>query len=130
MRTPSRAPRTSLMAGGARLQSRVFVGRNRRSRHWSGAPPASPVSPVTAPLDQHRALALEDMLVVLVHAVVPEAHYAGVGLLGVLFLQHLRVAIERVAMMDRRLQPDLVQPELHQRVLGGVLGGEADAHRD
>src|SRR5580692_1483343 len=91
MRTPSRAPRTSLMAGGARLQSRVFVGRNRRSRHWSGAPPASLVSPMAAPLDQHRALALEDMLVVLVHAVVPEAHDAGVGLLGVLFLQHLRV---------------------------------------
>src|SRR5580704_6683158 len=108
MRTPSRAPSTVIRSADKR----------------------SPVSPVTAPLDQDQALALEDMLVVLVHAVVPEAHDAGVGLLGVVFLQHLGVAIERVAVMDRRLQPDLVQPELHQRVLGGVLGGEADAHRD
>ena len=39
---------------------------------------ASLVAPVAAPLDQHRALALEDLLVVLVHAVVAEADDAGV----------------------------------------------------
>ena len=37
---------------------------------------------MAAPLDQYRALALEDVLVVLVHAVVLEADDAGVGLLG------------------------------------------------
>src|SRR6185503_4834278 len=70
--TPSRAPSTSVIRTVER----------------------SLVSPVTAPLDQHPALALEDVLVVLVHAVVPEADDAGVVLLGVGRLQHLAVAIE------------------------------------
>src|SRR5688500_8836749 len=128
IRTPSRAP--VVMAGSARLQSRVFAGRETRSRHWGGAPPASLLSPMAAPLDQNRALALEDVLVVLVHAVVLEAHDAGVGLLGIAGLQYLAVTIERVAVIERALQPDLVHAELHQRVLGRVLGGEPDAHRD
>src|SRR5262245_6314826 len=105
MRTPSRAPALMVLRTAPSL-----------------------VSPMAAALDQHRALALEDVLVVLVHAVVPEAHDAGVGLLGVSGLQHLAVAIERVAVIERALQPDLVHAELHQRVLGRVLGGEPDAH--
>src|SRR6185369_16353076 len=82
--TPSRAPSTSFM--------------------WAER---SLVSPVTAPLDQHPALTLEDVLVVLVHAVVLEADDAGIGLLGVVGLQHLAVTVERVAVIDRPLQPDL-----------------------
>src|SRR5712691_1422532 len=124
MRTPSRAPRTSF------LPDRGPPGP-LMMRAWRPAVrQESLVAPVAAPLDQHRALALEDLLVVLVHAVVAEAHDAGVGLLGVSLLQHLGVAVERVAVMDRRLQADLVEPELHQRVLGGVFGGQSDAHRD
>ena len=78
---------------------------------------------MAAPLDQDRALAFEDVLVVLVHAVVLEADDAGVGLLGVTGLQHLAVTVERVAVEERALQPDLVHAEFHQRVLGRVLGG-------
>ena len=85
---------------------------------------------MTAPLDQHGALALEDVLVVLVHAVVLEADDAGIFLPGILLLQHLGVAVERVAVMERTLEADLVHAEFHQGVLGRVLGGEADAHGD
>src|SRR5687767_9201860 len=120
MRTPSRAP---VVIGSAGL----------RPAHDAGRRPAlleSLFTPMAAPLDQNRALAFEDVLVVLVHAVVLEAHDAGVGLLGVAGLQHLAVTIERVAVIERALQPDLIHAELHQRVLGGVFGGEPDAHRD
>src|SRR5882757_3949221 len=131
MRTPSRAPRTSLMwTAGVPPAHDHDAGGTPAVRKTMNAIPASLVSPVTAALDQHPALALEDMLVVLIHAVVLEAHDASVGLVGIGLLQHLGIAIERVAVVDRRLQADLVQPQLHQRVLGRVLGGEADAHRD
>src|SRR5690349_21541031 len=103
MRTPSRAPR-GLIAGSAPL--RGAHGENMRRAPRSGALPAktrSLLSPVAAPLDQHRALALEDVLVVLVHAVVLEAHDAGVGLLGGAGLQDLAVTVERVAVIERAL---------------------------
>src|SRR5215218_3679320 len=125
MRTPSRAP--VVMSGTA--------GVPPAHDHEAGGTPAVPeeallvslLSPVAAPLDQNRALAFEDVLVVLVHAVVLEAHDAGVGLLGVAGLQHLAVTIERVAVIERTLQPDLVHAEFHQRILGRVLRGKPDA---
>src|SRR5215218_3276694 len=128
MRTPSRAP--VVMSGTA--------GVPPAHDHEAGETPAVPeeallasfVTPMAAPLDQHRALALEDVLVVLVHAVMLEAHDAGIGLLGVAGLQHLAVTVERVAMIEGALQPDLVHAEFHQRILGRVLGGESDAHRN
>src|SRR3990170_2699325 len=49
---------------------------------------------------------------------------------GVAGLQHLAVTIERIAVIEGPLQPDLVHAEFHQRILGRVLGGEPDAHRD
>src|SRR5882757_10148142 len=152
MRTPSRAPRTSVMVtlflptqrvgrcprSGRRGQKprteahdpSVGVRRRHLPKLCLGrkAPSSSFVAPVTAALDQHPALTLEDMLVVLIHAVVLEAHDASVGLVGIGLLQHLGIAIERVAVVDRRLQADLVQPQLHKRVLGRVLGGKANAH--
>src|SRR6476646_7646457 len=105
--TPSRAPRISVM--------------------WTNE---SLLAPMTAPLDQDPALALEDVLVVLVHAVMLEAHDAGVGLRRVANLQHLAVTIERIAVIKRALQPDLVHAKFGECVLGGVLGGEPNAHRD
>src|SRR5215813_12457902 len=91
---------------------------------------ASLVAPVAAALDQDGALTIEDLLVVLVHAIVAEAHDAGVRAVGIARFQHLGVAIERVAVMHRCLESDLVQTQLHQCILRGVLGGKADAHRD
>src|SRR5436190_8780781 len=105
---PSRAPRTSFIWGCGK----------------------SLAAPVTAPLDQHPALALEDVLVVLVHAVMLEAHHAGIRPVRIAGLQHLAVTIERVAVIERAHEPDLVHAELGQRVLGGVLGSKPDAHRD
>src|SRR6185437_16864101 len=78
------------------------------------------VSPVTAPLDQHPALALEDVLVALVHAVVLEAHDAGILAIRIARLHDLAEAVQRVAVIERALQPDLVHAELGERVLGGV----------
>src|SRR5664279_5580704 len=105
MRTPSRAPRTVMTlfvlptqrAGRCpRSGRRGHEQQSRRSRPlrrrmtappphacaWGGICSASLVAPVAAALDQHPALALEDMLVVLVHAVMLEAHDAGVFLVG------------------------------------------------
>src|SRR6478735_165978 len=91
-------------------------------RPWSGALAQSLVAPVAAALDQDPAFAFEDVLVILVHAVVLEAHDAGVGLLGIADTEHLAVTVQRIAVIERALQPDLVHPELRQRVLGSVLG--------
>src|SRR3954470_4421756 len=120
MRTPSRAP---VVIGSAGLWPAHDAGQRP-------ALPCSLLSPMAAPFDQHRALALEDVLVVLVHAVVLEAHDAGVGLLGIADPEHLAVTIQRVAVIERALQPDLVHAQFRQRILGRVLGSEPDAHRD
>src|SRR4051812_20574273 len=91
--TPSRAPKTSVMWTARILRAHERAGCARSND--------SLLAPVTAALDQDPALALEDVLVVLVHAVVPEAHDAGVGLRRVANLQHLAVTIERVAVIKR-----------------------------
>src|SRR5262249_18804445 len=107
MRMPSRAPAALPDRGPpGPLMSMMRAWRPAVRRE-------SPVPPVAAALQQHRALAFEDLLVVLVHAVVAEAHDAGIGPLAVALFQHLGVAVERVAVMHRRLQPDLVEAELH-----------------
>src|SRR5262245_6308324 len=127
MRTPSRAP-SVMVFRTARFQRAHEARKMRAVRKNASA--ASPVAPVAAALDQDGALAFEDLFVVLVHAVVAEAHDAGIGTVGIVLVQHLGIAIERVAVMHGGLQPDLVEAQLHQGVLGGVLGGQADAHRD
>jgi copper resistance protein B len=51
---------TNFFAGGAPLQWRVFVGVQRRSRHWSGAPPAMTVLALAVTCAAMPVLAMDD----------------------------------------------------------------------
>ena len=85
--------------------------------------------PNAATLDQHRALAFEDDRPVLLGAPMLEAHDAGVGAIGVALLEHFGIGVERVAVKNRRGEPDSGQPQLGERIFAGVLRRQPDAHR-
>src|SRR5579883_3678106 len=140
IRTPSSAPRTVMRRPPSVGFAHISPRRRREARShafprlWGkvarSAGRGSLVSPVTAPLDQHPALALEDVLVALVHAVVLEPHDARVLAVRIPRLHDLAEAVQRVAVIKRAFQPDLVHAQFGQRILGGVLGRQSDAHRD
>src|SRR5271167_3134567 len=89
----------------------------------------SSIGPMRSPLDQHRALALEDDRPVMLGAPMLEAHDAGVVAIGVALLEHFAVGVQRVAVKNRRGEPDARQTELGQRIFARVLRRQPDANR-
>src|SRR5437763_13715864 len=85
---------------------------------------------MAAALDQHATLALEHDLVVLVHAPMPEMHDTGIFAIRRAGGEHLRERLERVAVEHRMREAHLVERELGERVLGGVLRGNPDEQRE
>src|SRR5438034_9043417 len=85
---------------------------------------------MAAALDQHAALALAHDFLVLVHAPMAEMHDAGVLAIRWAGRQHLGERIESIAVEHRMREADLVERELGERILGGVLRGKPDDQRE
>src|SRR5208282_5911881 len=83
-----------------------------------------------APPDRRAALDLAHDRAVLIDAPVAEADFAAVRIIGDRLLrEHFAERVKRVAVENRGLEPQLVQTQLVNRVLAGILHRQPDYQR-
>jgi len=79
------------------------------------------ISPVASPLQKRSALELQNLLILLVKAIMKKPYDAGILLVAITRFQDFAVGIKSITVRHRLLQANFIETQLRERVLATVL---------